>query len=55
VIGVLYYFGGEGIHAFSYCMLIGVVVGTYSTVFIAAPVLLWLTDRHEAKLASKSA
>jgi len=55
VIGVLYYFGGEGIHAFSYCMLIGVVVGTYSTVFIAAPVLLWLTDRHEAKLASKAA
>lgn len=55
VIAVLYYFGGEGIHAFSYCMLIGVVVGTYSTVFIAAPVLLWLTDRHEAKLGSKAA
>lgn len=34
---VLYLFGGEAIRAFAYCFLIGVVVGTYSSVAIAAP------------------
>jgi SecD/SecF fusion protein len=42
VVLILYIFGGEGIHTFAFCMLIGVLSGTYSTVFIAAPLLLWL-------------
>jgi len=42
VVVILYIWGGEGIHTFAFCMLIGVVSGTYSTVFIAAPMLLWL-------------
>ena len=40
VVGVLYWFGGEGIHLFSFVMVIGVVVGTYSSIYIAAPLLL---------------
>jgi SecD/SecF fusion protein len=40
---ILYFFGGEGIHGFAFAFLIGVVAGTYSTVYIAAPVLLWLS------------
>lgn len=43
---VLYFFGGPGIHAFAYAMLIGTLVGMYSTVFIAAPFLLWILDRN---------
>jgi SecD/SecF fusion protein len=39
---ILYFVGGVGIHAFAYTMLIGVIAGTYSTVYIAAPILLWL-------------
>ncbi|MGD9721675.1 MAG: protein translocase subunit SecD [Pirellulales bacterium] len=39
---ILYFMGGPGIHAFAYTMVIGVIAGTYSTVYIAAPVLLWL-------------
>ena len=39
---ILYVFGGQGIHAFAYTMLIGLISGTYSTVFIAAPIVLWL-------------
>ena len=39
---ILYVIGGPGIHAFAYAMLIGLVSGTYSTVYIASPVLLWL-------------
>lgn len=39
---VLYFAGGSGIHAFAFSMIIGALAGTYSTVFIAAPLLLWL-------------
>jgi SecD/SecF fusion protein len=42
---VLYAIGGPGIHGFAYAMLIGTVVGMYSTVFIAAPFLLWMLNR----------
>lgn len=42
VVAILYFFGGPGIHAFAFALLIGMVSGTYSTVFIAAPILLWL-------------
>jgi SecD/SecF fusion protein len=38
---ILYFAGGEGVHAFSFAMMIGVLTGTYSSVFIAAPILLW--------------
>jgi hypothetical protein len=41
VLLVMYIFGGVGIHGFNYVMLIGIVVGTYSSVAIAAPILLY--------------
>jgi len=42
VLLVLFFFGGEIISDFSLILLIGVVVGSYSTIFIAAPIiLLW--------------
>lgn len=38
----LFLFGGEVIHDFSLAMIIGVIIGTYSSIFIASPiVLLW--------------
>ena len=46
---VLYAFGGPGIHGFAYAMLIGTFVGMYSTVFIAAPFLLWMLNRQPVK------
>jgi len=36
----LHIFGGEAIHGFTTAMLVGVVVGTYSSIFIAAPILI---------------
>jgi len=36
----LYLFGGEVIRGFTFAMLFGVIVGTYSSVFIAAPFLV---------------
>lgn len=38
----LFFFGGEVLHDFSLAMIIGVVIGTYSSIFVASPiVLLW--------------
>ena len=42
VVIVLYVGGGPTIHAFSFAMVIGVIAGSYSTVFMAGPVLIWL-------------
>ncbi|MFL5339429.1 MAG: protein translocase subunit SecD [Gemmataceae bacterium] len=40
VVVVLYWFGGEGVHLFAFVMVVGVVVGTYSSIYIASPLLL---------------
>ena len=40
VVAALYVFGGSVIHDFAFALLIGVIFGTYSSVFIAAPVVL---------------
>ncbi len=40
VLVVMYIMGGPGIHAFSYVMIVGIAVGTYSSIFIASPILL---------------
>jgi len=38
----LYFFGGPVVHGFALTMLIGIVVGTLSSIFFASPILLWL-------------
>jgi protein translocase subunit secF len=40
-IGGMYAFGGDVIRSFTAAMIIGVIIGTYSTVFIATPLVLW--------------
>ncbi len=45
-------FGGEVLKSFSYAMLFGLVVGTYSSVFIAAPVLIYLGLKQGSEVAS---
>ena len=39
---ILYCLGGQGIHAFAFAILIGIISGTYSTIVIASPIVLWL-------------
>ena len=44
VVAVLFVFGGEVLRDFAFVLLVGVVVGTYSTIFVAAPIVLdWET------------
>ncbi len=38
----LYLFGGSAVHGFAITMLIGILVGTLSSIFFACPILLWL-------------
>lgn len=46
----LFFFGGEVIHDFALAMILGVVVGTYSSIFVANPVvLLWRGKKAFAK------
>lgn len=40
-VGALYFYGGGVLRDFSFAIIIGIVVGTYSSIFVAAPVVLW--------------
>jgi preprotein translocase SecF subunit len=46
VLIVLYILGGEVLRGFSFAMLFGVIIGTYSSVFVAVPLLLYLDVRR---------
>lgn len=49
VVLVLFLFGGSSIKGFAFALLVGILVGTYSSIFIATPVVHDLTDDMEAK------
>lgn len=56
VVLTLYIFGGEIIHGFSFTMLLGVIIGTYSSIFISAPFLALIgfsVENYKAKIALK--
>jgi len=56
VVLTLYIFGGEIIHGFSFTMLLGVVIGTYSSIFISAPFLMLIgfsVENYKGRLALK--
>ncbi len=42
VLIILFIVGGGVIHDFAFCMIVGVITGTYSSIFIASPVYIWL-------------
>lgn len=49
VLIVLMVFGGAVIRGFTFCMLLGVIVGTYSSLFVAAPIVVDLLQRQQSK------
>jgi preprotein translocase SecF subunit len=54
----LYLFGGEVIRGFSLAMIWGICIGTYSTIFVASPMLIYMhlrRERGEAKAAAEPA
>ena len=48
VLTALYVFGGEAINGFALALLAGIIVGTYSSIYVAAPIVLWF-ERFEKK------
>ena len=50
VVFILYVWGGAGIHGFAWCLLIGCVAGTYSSIYIASPILAWALGSVQSKV-----
>lgn len=48
VVLALFFFGGEVIHDFAFALIAGILVGTYSSVYVASPVMLSLAGRFKA-------
>mgnify|MGYP005670093289 FL=1 len=45
VVLILYYFGGEVIRYFSFALIIGVLVGTYSSIFVASLIVVYMQPK----------
>ncbi|MEZ5842136.1 MAG: protein translocase subunit SecF [Hyphomicrobiaceae bacterium] len=54
VLIALYFFGGEVIRNFSFAMLFGILIGTYSSIFIAAPVISYMGVKRDWSGLEKS-
>jgi preprotein translocase subunit SecF len=54
VLLALFFLGGEIIHGFAFTLLVGVIVGTYSSIYVASPIVLYLDfkPRGRAKAAA---
>ncbi|PLX80845.1 MAG: protein translocase subunit SecF [Desulfuromonas sp.] len=55
VLIALFVFGGGVIHNFAFAMLVGVLIGTYSSIFVASPLLIFWDDYRKASRAAKAA
>ncbi len=42
-VGALFFFGGAVLEDFAFAILMGVIVGTFSSIFVASPIVLWWT------------
>jgi len=49
VVAVLFFFGGEILRGFSFALLVGVIFGTYSSIFIASPIVLDMAKLERKK------
>jgi preprotein translocase subunit SecF len=53
VVVILFFLGGEVIHDFAFAMIVGVFVGTYSSIFIATPIVLAWEKISPSKMRRK--
>ncbi|HEY5674526.1 MAG TPA: protein translocase subunit SecF [Malonomonas sp.] len=49
VVLALFVLGGGVIHNFAFAMLVGILVGTYSSIFVASPILIYWEERKAAR------
>ena len=53
MVAILFVFGGGSIRGFAFALLIGIIVGTYSSIFIATPVMSDLTGDLKSTVKKK--
>ena len=53
VLFIMLFLGGESIRSFIFAMILGVIIGTCSSLFIASPVAYWIARRSDKALATK--
>jgi preprotein translocase subunit SecF len=51
----LFLFGGEVLHGFAFAMIVGIITGTYSSVFVAAAIVTFWHRKSESKLSAAPA
>ena len=51
----LWLFGGEVLNGFSFALVVGILVGTYSSVFVASPILIWWQNWMDSRKKSGAA
>ncbi len=49
VVVILFIFGGEVLRGFSFALIVGIVIGTYSSIFVASPVVIELRARASVR------
>ena len=54
VVTMLLLFGGEIIHDFAFALFVGILVGTYSSIYVASPIFLLLQEKAPPKPATSS-
>ena len=52
VVFILFIFGGEVIRGFSFSLLLGIIVGTYSSIFVSTPILVEFSKKEEKEARS---
>jgi preprotein translocase subunit SecF len=53
VVAALFVFGGGVIHTFAFALLVGILIGTYSSIFVASPLLIFWDERRGTREAVK--
>ena len=51
----LFFFGGEVLHGFAFTMVVGIITGTYSSVFVAAAIVTFWRRKSDAKMSAAPA
>ncbi|MDH4184212.1 MAG: protein translocase subunit SecF, partial [Nitrospinota bacterium] len=45
----LFFLGGEVIHDFAFALIVGIVIGTYSSIYVASPIVMLWTEMEKTK------
>lgn len=51
---VLFIFAGDSLRGFAFALMVGVLVGTYSTIYIASPVMVYLRKKYPVKTFTRT-